>query len=196
MAAPIYLTPSYITLAMIEPLLRQCEIKISTDPLLPNGGVYSGTVETIMAGAESNIITTILANFVELPLVTLNGGNFDSLLDNPLWANTYIQLRTVFIAKSMVDLYINKLSTEGRLASSGEQLLKSQYAIVNNFTAMANKVDQAGNLQYKNIFVGLKPCINASHRIAGIATGGINLPTGADRSSQAINSIPNYRYIK
>jgi hypothetical protein len=192
MVAPIYLEPTYTTYEMIEPLLRQAQIKVVTVPT-DYSGIYVKEVETIMAGAESHIITTILANFLELPLVTIDGGDFADLLNNPAWKNTYIELRKVFIARSMVDLYNNKLSTDGRLASSGEILLKSQLSIVNSFTAFANKVDQAGNLQLKNLFVGLKPCANASHRIASKSNQPKGLPTGADRSYQAINSIPNYR---
>ena len=195
MAAPVYLTPSYVTFDMILPLLNQANIKVVYDDT-DTSGVYQGTVETIMAGAESNIITTILSNFVALPLATTDGGSFDDLLDNPLWKNTYIQLRTVFIAKSMVDLLLNKMNTEGRLAEAGSKLLDSQYRIVNNFTAVANKVDQAGNLQFKNILVGLEACANASSRIGGKAVSPTGLPTGGDRSYQAINSVPNYRGVK
>lgn len=192
MYAPIYLEPLYTSYEMIKPLLRQAQIKVVDDPD-DYSGIYVKEVETIMAGAESHIITTILSNFVELPLVTINGGSFVELLDNPAWQNTYIELRKIFIARSMVDLFNNKISTDGRLASSGELLLKSQLSIVNSFTAFANKVDQAGNLQLKNLLVGLKPCANASHRIASRSNNPRGLPTGADQAYQAINSIPNYR---
>jgi len=194
MPAPIYQTPRYISYDMIERQLRVSQIKVTTDPL-DNTGLLVEQVQDYMAQAETYIIQTILSNYVAIPFKTTTGGDFDSLLDNDEWVDTYTQIRSTFIAQSLAYIYQNYFGEAGE-GTNGDMLIKQQLRIVSNFTAMAMRLDQAGNLQYKNIFNGLAPCANASQRIAK----GIRQPngmfTGQDQSYQAFISIPNYKYTR
>lgn len=194
MPAPQYLSPIYIDYDMISRQLERGQVKVVNDPL-ETSGIYIGEVETLMANAESYIIQTVLSNYVAIPLQTITGGSFEDLLNTPAWINTYTQIRSTFIAQALSYIYQNYFAIGGE-GSNGEQLIKQQQYIISNFTAMAMRLDQSGNLQYQNIFEGLKPCVNARQRIAKKARIPSGMPTGASRSEQAINSIPDYKYCK
>lgn len=192
MTAPIYLKPTYINYDMIARQLRVGQVNVVFIEEA-DSGLYIGQVETLMANAESYIIQTILSNYVECPLQTMSGFPFESLLDNPAYANTYIQIRNTFIAQSLIYIFQNYFSFGGE-GNNGEQLIKQQQQIVNNFTTMAMRINQGGDLQYKNIFNGLKPCQNASQRMPS----GVRTPTGIidgrGRADLALNAVPNLRW--
>lgn len=189
---PIYLTPQFINYDMIKRYLAVGQVKVVFDEDV-DYGIYIGEVNDLMAQAETYIIQTILSNYVQPTLETVTGEAFETLLFEPLYQNTYIQIRNTFIAQALCYIYKNYFAIGGE-GNNGAQLIEQQQQIVNNFGAMAMRIDQSGNLQYKNIFNGLKRCPNGSNRIAK----GIRQPkgmfNGSDRANNALETIPNYRW--
>lgn len=189
--APIFITPRYITYEMIARYLAVGQVRVVEDPL-DLTGISLAEVNDLMAQAETYIIQTVLSNYVMATLETVKNEPFEALLKYPDYMNTYIQIRNTFIAQALTYIYKSYFAMGGE-GNNGEQLIKQQQQIVNNFTAMAMRLDQAGNLQYKNIFAGLKPCANASQRIAR----GIKIPdmyTGTSIADNSLNSVPDYRW--
>lgn len=193
MADLTYIEPIYITYEMIKNQLIQI-IKVNEDPdnLGPNGiGMYIGDVKTYMAEGESFILKTILSNYVALPLTALDGGDFNSLLDNPAWRDTYIQVRALFCNAAYYYIYLNYFSEGG--TNNGQALMKTAVAQINYYRNSLLRLDQAGNPTVKNAFVGLKKASNGSRMIPGKSRVP-PIPLGLDQAYAAFNSTPDLRY--
>lgn len=189
MPVPQYMTPSYINYDMvssqIHPLIK---VQPVDDPDLP--GLYIGLVNDFLAQGESYIIQTVLSNYVEIPLTALDGRGFDSLLDNPKYTQlTYIPIINLFKASGLYQIYLNYFSMGGE-GANGQELIAQQAKQVNFYTSMLLRIDQSGNLMYKNIFAGLRPCQNASRKIAKVI-GAPNMLNGGVIADIALGSIPD-----
>lgn len=191
MAASQYLMPKYINFDMISRQLRVGQVEVVYDEEIDKG-IYIEQVNTLMANAESYIINTVLSNYVAVPLVTVYDTPFDDLYNYPEYQETYVQIRATFIAMSLLYIYQEYFSFGGE-GNNGEALIKQQQRIVTNFTNMAMRLDQSGNLQYKNIFNGLRPCANASQRIAKVMGTPAGMKTGTSISDTALESVPDLR---
>lgn len=191
MTASQYLSPKYINFDMISRQLRVGQVEVVYDEDL-SSGIFIGQVETLMANAETYIIQTVLSNYLAIPLTTIHNTSFDDLANYPEYENTYIQIRGTFVAMSLVYIYQDYFSVGGE-GNNGEALIKQQQRIVNNFTTMALRIDQAGNLQFKNIFNGLRACANANQRIAKVG-GSPAMIDGASIAGVALGAVPDLRW--
>lgn len=196
MVAETYLEPQYITYAMIESTLAKTSIKVTddTDPEAP--GIYIKQVETCMAMGEAWIIKNILANFVEIPLTTIDGRPFDDLYNDlnlrKKYADTYISIRDMFISSAIWQIYKNYFSYGG--SDNGTNLIEQYRAKTNAYSGTYNRLDQAGNPFVKNAFSGLRRALNGSRRIGQQARSAACIPTGEDQSWAAFNAQPNLRW--
>ena len=192
MPASQYLTPQYINFDMISRQLRVGQVEVVYDEEIDHG-IYIGQVNTLMANAETYIIQTVLSNYVATPLITIHNTPFDDLLNYPEYKDTYIQIRSTFVAMALIYIYQDYFSVGGE-GNNGEALIKQQQRIVNNFTAMALRIDQAGNLQFKNIFNGLRPCANASQRIGKVGGSPVGMVSGDSIAGVALGAVPDLRW--
>lgn len=191
MAAPTYLTPQYITYAMIESqLLKIIDVQDVADPT--TSGMYIGDVNTYMAEGEAYVIKNILSNYVKVPLETLDGGTFDDLYDNLLWRETYIAIRSLFVTAAYYYIYLNYFTEGG--TNNGAEIVDQTAKQLNFYTNKLLRLDQAGNPSVKNAFAGLKPALNGSKLLPGPAATPTGIPLGIDQSYAAFNAIPNLRY--
>lgn len=184
-----YMKPSYITYEMvasqIHPLIK---VQLVDDPELP--GMYIGLVNEFLAQGESYIIQTVLSNYVEIPLTTTEGCSFESLITHPKYKQlTYIPIINLFKASGLYQIYLNYFSMGGE-GANGQELIAQQAKQVNFYTSMLLRLDQSGNLMYKNAFDGLRKCRNASQRIAK-KIGAPNMISGSRIADFALGSIPD-----
>jgi len=184
-----YMMPSYITYEMvagqIHPLVK---VRLVDDPELP--GIYIGLVNDFLAQGESYIIQTVLSNYVEIPLTTIDGCSFQSMINHPKYKQmTYVPIMNLFKASALYQLYLNYFAMGG-VGANGQELIAQQAKQVNFYTSMLLRLDQSGNLMYKNTFEGLRLCKNASQRIAK-SRGAPRMISGSNIANIALNSIPN-----
>lgn len=203
MIQPVYLTPQYINYAMIRATLTNNNTGNNTTGLIivkefddDSPGMFIGQVNDYMAQGESYIIQTVLSNYVEIPLITIKNGDFASMVDNPQWLQlTYTPLINLFKSSALIQIYMNYWGTGGE-SSNGAELISQMKKQINFYTGMLLRLDQSGNMMYKNSFVGLKPCINANNQIGRQARVANGIPTGQDTASQVFRAIPQYRWVK
>jgi len=108
-----YMMPSYITYEMvagqIHPLVK---VRLVDDPELP--GIYIGLVNDFLAQGESYIIQTVLSNYVEIPLTTIDGCSFQSMINHPKYKQmTYVPIMNLFKASALYQLYLNYFAMGG-----------------------------------------------------------------------------------
>ncbi len=194
MVAPVYLSPQYITYEMIERLLRTTSVLV-TDDLLGTG-IYIGEVNTLMAQGEAWVIKTILANYVEIPLTTIDNTEFNQLYNNATlyakYGDTYATIRDMFISSAMWQIYKVHFSAGGN--NNGNDLIRQYANKISVYTSTYGRLDQAGNPLVKNAFSGLKRATNGSHRIGARGGTACGIPTGADQSWADFNAQPNLRF--
>lgn len=193
MSQPAYQKPKYITYEMIERQLRVGAVKVVDDELA-NEGLYIGQVEDYMAQGESFILQTVLSNYVHLPLTTINGGTFADLQNNPEWEQlTYTPLVNLFKASALYQIYLNYYAVGGE-GNNGEALIINQSKQVSFYTSMLLRLDQNGNMMYKNAFIGLKLRDNGNPKMPRRSRGAAgSMFDGQDQAYAAFNAIPNYR---
>jgi hypothetical protein len=193
MSFPKYLTPQYLRYDMIANLLvNVIKVDLVNDPPEPPNTMYLGQVEDLMAQGESYVIQTYLANYVKIPLETLDNQPWDHLLSNPQWYQTATNIKSLFMASAFFYIYEYYFSLSGE-GNNGEELIKNAYNQINRQANALLRIDQAGNPLLKNCFIGLKLADNYTQRIAHSC----RIPTiasGEDQGVMAINSIPNYRW--
>lgn len=193
MTAPTYLTPAYITYAMIENLLHP-EIKVTDidDPELP--GIYIGVIETLMAKGESYIIKTILSDYVSIPLVTFDNQPFENLYEgyDGAYRDTYISIIDMFTSSAIWQIFKDYFGTSGTV--NGKELITQYANKISIYTNTYKRLDQAANPISKNAFSGLKRAINGSQRIAKVGRVPCGIPQGRDQAFAAFNGVPNLRW--
>lgn len=184
-----YAKPSYITYEMVaaqlSPLIK---VKFVEDEEIP--GIYIGLVNDFLAQGESYIIQTVLSNYVEIPLTTTDGCDFKNLITHPKYYQlTYIPIINLFKASGLYQIYLNYFAMGGE-GANGQELIAQQAKQVNFYTSMLLRLDQSGNLMYKNSFAGLRPCANASRKIAKVI-GAPKMISGSRIADFALGSIPD-----
>lgn len=184
-----YATPQYITYEMIaaqiNPLIK---VKFVEDENIP--GVYIGLINDFLAQGESYIIQTVLSNYVEIPLTAINGCDFKSLItDQKYYQLTYIPIINLFKASGLYQIYLNYFAMGGE-GANGQELIAQQAKQVNFYTSMLLRLDQSGNLMYKNSFAGLRPCKNASRKIAKVI-GAPKMINGSRIADYALGAVPD-----
>ena len=193
MPAPTYLSPQYITYAMISTELNNViKVDLINDPPIAPNNMSVNQVNDYIARGESDIIQTFLANYIQIPLTTTLGGTWDTLLNNPLWYNTYASLKSLFVNSALSLIYRNYFATSGE-GNNGANIIKNIEAQINRQSNSLLRVDQAGNPLLKNCFIGLRLCDNFTQRISK-GTRIPLIPTGEDQGQMAISSVPNYRW--
>jgi hypothetical protein len=190
MAVPVYLEPEYITYEMIEKQVAK-EVLVTNDPLDPEG-IYLPLLKTFMAYGESYIIKTILSDYVQVPLETIDNQAFDTLYDNPKYRETYISIRDMFTTSALWQIYKNYFGTSG--TTNGANLITQYSNKITIYTNNFGRLDQAVNPKVKNAFVGLKRAINGSQRIARQARTACGIPQGRDQAWAAFNAQQNLRW--
>jgi hypothetical protein len=191
MAAPTYLTPSYISYDMIKGLLSG--VKVSATPILDpavGGGIYAGDIDTLIADAEADVITNILSNYLALPLQGENGETFDALYNNlSTRALSYIPIRALFTNCAIYFIYRTYFAYGGN--TNGQALTENALAKYNADKVAYSKLDNVTNPALKNVFKGMKLVDNFSSRIPhGCIVP--DIPGGDPQSSLAINSTPDF----
>lgn len=196
MAAPIYLTPQYITYEMIENQLAKTSVIVTLDPALDATGIYIEVVNDLMAKGEAYIIKTVLSNYVQIPLTTINNGPFDDLVNDPVlyaqYGDTYTAIRDIFLASAYWQIYKAYFSESG--TNNGNNLIKHYADKISIYTNTYQRLDQATNPLVKNAFAGLKIALNGSQRIAKMSRYPTGIPLGEDQAIAAFNAIPNLRW--
>jgi hypothetical protein len=164
--------------------------KVNNPPL--DGKIYVGDVESYLAIGESIIINKYLSNYLLIPLTTLTGGTFDTLANDPKYGHTYNIINNMFITQGIFELYDWYFSTRGE-GNNGQSLVDNLAKKLASYSNTYLRLDQATNQMLKNVFAGLKPCVNYSKRQSGQCISP-NIPLGADQSQMSINSTPNFRW--
>lgn len=191
MAAPIYLTPQYITYEMIEnQLLKVIEVTEDPDPDAP--GMLKDVAIDLMAKGEAYVIKNILSDYVQIPLETIHNGSFDDLYNDPRYVETYTTIRDMFISSAFWQIYKSYFSEGG--TNNGKNIITQYSNKISIYTNTYQRLDQAVNPRVKNAFVGLKAAINGSQRIARSGRVPNGIPLGRDQAWAAFNANPNLRY--
>ena len=191
-----YLQPLYITYTMISGYLAKNGIVVTEDIDPSARGVYKGQILDWMAKGESYIIKTVLSNYVNVPLQSVNysgdptGSDFETLYGDSRYRDTYIQIRDLFISSALWQIYKRYYASGG--TSNGVQLVRSQANIITAYVNSLQRLDQAGNVNVKNAFIGLKPAINSSKRMPYGASA-TDIESGDDQVWSAFTSMTNYR---
>jgi len=191
MPAPIYEEPIYISFDMIENQLGKMQIDITEDPDPTVPGMYKPVAIDLMAKGEAYILQTILSNYVQIPLETIDNLPFDSLYDNPKYNQTYTAIRDMFLSSAFWQIYKSYFSDGG--TNNGKNIIEQYSNKISIYTNTYLRLDQAGNPLVKNAFAGLKPAANGSQRIAKSSRIPA-IPQGRDQSYAAFNATPNLRW--
>ena len=193
----IYLAPKYINLDMIRNIIGKSGITltINDDPYSP--GLYELQATDLVAKGESYVIKTILSDFVNIPLQSVYytgdpyGTDFNILQSDNKYVDTYVQIRGLFIASALWQIYKFYYSTSG--TGNGANLIRNQANVITAYTNSLQRINQAGSLSVKNAFAGLKPALNASKRIPNGVVLPNDIPNGDDAEWDAFNAHQNYR---
>lgn len=193
MAAPIYLTPQYITYGMVKVFLSPM-IQVTEDPSDDqSGAIFIGAVETLIAQAEMEVVNDILSNYLAVPLQGINGESFDELYDNVEYRQySYIPIRNMFINCALFYIYRQYLSAGGN--TNGQALFENAEAKYLADRENYRELNIADNPRLKNAFRGMKRVDNFSRRIPLGSGAPDGMPTGADQAWAANNSILNLKY--
>jgi hypothetical protein len=193
MAAPLYLTPQYITYDMVQVFLAP--IINVTDDLTDDqsGSIYIGAIQTLIAQAETEVINDVLSNYLALPLQGVNGESFDALYDNVETREySYIPIRTMFINCALYFIYRQYLADGAN--TNGQALYDNAKDKYESDRKEYRELNIAKNPRLKNAFRGMKRVDNFSRRIPLAPGAAVGIPDGADQGWAAQNSLLNLRY--
>lgn len=192
MAGPTYLVPDYISYPMVQSYMGT--IRVSNTPVDPTtgGGIYIEDINTQLAMAEAEVCSTILSNYLFIPLEGVNGEDFNTLATVPgVKELSYIPIRNLMISCALWYICKAYYATSGN--ANGQTLTQNALDKYNADKVAFEKLDNVTNSKLKNIFFGMKLAVNYSSRES--AGGYIpDLPQGEDQIWQAVNSVPNMRW--
>jgi len=187
MTAP-FPTPQYISYDNIKELLAG---SIIIDPVYPDSGLSMNEINICIAEAEAFICNSLLSNYVELPLKTIDGGNFTDLANNPKWSQTYNMIYQLFTEQAVSVIQTNFYGKSG--SSQGMQGVDNALRPTNQYNRVILALNQATNSVVMNLFTGLRLSHN---RVKRQPSAGLypNLFQGKNQVISALNSNIDMRW--